>query len=132
MAKDYEYVVFVGESAGASLALAAVAQRPDTSSFVTVCGYNLGADDLSRRYSACYAAFYDSVRQGESVVRTLPPDVLARSLVLYSEADHVVTPEHTRIEGVRSQKLPSYNHAQAIIYCLLFPGRTVFTWRTGS
>lgn len=122
---EEQNLVFVGESAGGSLAILASIKYSSRSRFITVCGYNIGCSGIHKIHDSKHPALRPMVAKVDNKIGSLNPKIRERSRVLYSEIDEYINPIHTFIKEVPMQKLPKLRHAKAIIYCLLSPHKTI-------
>lgn len=114
MYKDDE-IVLVGESAGGPMALLALLKlEPQISQVITICGYNHGADDIEPYRRRNNPAFYAMVRMTDALLPKLTSEIKAKIITVYSRRDHVVAPEHSRIEGSRELALDLKGHTLTI------------------
>lgn len=113
-------IVLVGESAGGAMALLAFARNLErVSRVVTVCGYNHGSADIHAIHRQQKPAFYEASREAEKTIETFSPSARRRITTIYSTADKLVTPDHTRIDGAHEKVLHKNGHLLNIIWILM-------------
>ncbi|MFZ1360525.1 MAG: alpha/beta fold hydrolase, partial [Candidatus Saccharimonadales bacterium] len=81
---DGKQLVFVGESAGGSLAILMAMEYSDRARFVTICGYNHDQASIHQIHQQTHLAFFDLVGEIDKKLAKLPKKVAVQSLVLYS------------------------------------------------
>lgn len=120
-------IVLVGESAGGAMALLAFSRHTkDINSVITICGYNHDADDVNSIHKTRHPAFYELMPVVDTLVATLSPKMRQCITTIYSTRDHVVIPEHSRIDGAKAVILHTPGHFSNITRVLLsrYPFKT--------
>jgi len=113
-------IILVGESAGGAMALLGFAYNLESvSNVITICGYNHGSTDIHEAYRRNKPAFYDTSRDAETALETLSVDSRRRITTIYSLADRVVAPTHSRIDDAHQVILDTKGHLRSIIRVLL-------------
>lgn len=119
-AADGDEIILVGESAGGAMALLVFSRKRDqVSRVVTICGYNHGAESVHPHHKSAHPAFYQLMPIVDDIVEQLPLEDRERITTLYSTRDHIVTPQHSCIEGSREVVLHSPGHLMSIARVLL-------------
>lgn len=108
-------VSLIGESAGGSMAINVAAQLPRPHALITVCGANDPAAPVAPETLAKSPAFDESLRRLRG---SLPLLARPATQVVRAWYDPIVKPQHTRIEGVRTHRLPTVGHMTTITLCL--------------
>jgi len=115
-------IVLIGESASGSVAIALLARDPEAyERVVTLCGYNHGASAVKPHYKKQHPAFDATTRKADQVEETLPAELAAKIVTIYSPTDKVLEPKHTLMPGASVKVLPPFTHGRAIWYGLLRP-----------
>lgn len=119
-AADGDEIVLVGESAGGAMALLAFSRQLDrVSRVVTICGYNHGAESVHPHHKRAHPAFYQLMPIVDGIVVKLPASARERITTIFSTRDHIVTPQHSRIQGASEKVLHSPGHLTTIARVLL-------------
>ena len=117
---DADELILVGESAGGAMALFAFSRNlKRVDRVVTICGYNHGTADVHRYHQQVHPAFYRLMPAVDAIMADFTPADLQRITTLYSTRDHIVTPEHSRIDGAHEQILHTPGHFVTIASRLL-------------
>lgn len=117
-------VSLVGESAGASAALTAYAERSQSiHRVVFVCGKLAHADTIHPVTYQRNPAFKESMEALPDSLAKLPEESRRRIRSIAPLRDRVVPPADTRIAGADHKTIPSVGHSVSIALSL-----TVFSW----
>ena len=108
-------VSLVGESAGASAAMNAYAQRPNGIHRVAhICGKLRGAQNVSGYTYGRNPAFAESMAQLPKSVEQLSSSQMQRVLSVHPLADMSVPVRDTILPGINVRTIPSINHMLSI------------------
>ena len=112
-------VVIMGESAGGSLVLNVYARIPDViHRVVTLCGKNVGPDNVAPRLYTRNRSFQDSMRQVGHSVRSLSLSQRQRITCIYALSDLTVPLADTLIDDCRRLRLWFVGHITTIFFGL--------------
>lgn len=121
-------VVVIGESAGASMAINVVANRPDVDGLVTVCGITNSRAEVSPLIRQKSPAFNEAIGRLGSSLNMLN---LTRVYSVRAVIDSVVPKHSSVITGARQSVAWSVGHLFTITLCLsLYGGYVVYLIRT--
>lgn len=117
-------IILIGESAGASMAVAIHAKRyNELHKTLTVSGKNRHAATVAPRLYRQYVAFQDAMRTIDKTGADLADEARQNFVTLYPLYDDIIPKEDATIPGTRMVRLFSVGHFLTIFLCL-----TVFSW----
>ncbi len=113
-------LALAGESAGGSMVLALYAARKHrVARATTICGKNVGVENIGESYATNNPAFPSSVRAAESALTMLDANDRQRIHTIYSSLDLLVRPRDTLIHGTRATRLFAPSHMGAIVWVMI-------------
>lgn len=116
---DSNHIVLVGESAGGSMALRTMIDRPEAvERVVTICGYNHSGDGVGEYYRKNVPEFYETVLENDRD-RPRLDQLLPRITSIYAKDDSVVDSKYSHIEGAHNISIAGRIHLFAIVRIVL-------------
>lgn len=114
-------VSLVGTSAGASVVVAAYAERKDkVSGAVCICGKINRPESVNPKYFVVNPAFKDSLAAAQQALQQLSTKDRRRILSLHPLWDELVPVADTIIPGTKERVIPSVGHGLSIFCALTF------------
>lgn len=124
--REQQSIILVGESAGASMALAALARHGEMIvGVITSCGKNRGVATVRESIFRKHKAFKHSLTESQEAIDSFSTDELNKILVVYSSLDRTVRPADTLIQGTKSIDLKTPGHLKPILYMLFIKYRNI-------
>lgn len=120
-------IVVIGESAGASMALAVYAKRPnDLYKVMTICGKNNNPESVSPALYAQHVAFREAMQAAERAVTKLTSNERRQFVSFYPIYDEIIPFKEATIPDCKVMRLMSAGHFLTIFLALtLFSGYIV-------
>lgn len=117
-------VILIGESAGASMVVAAHAKKYTAlHKSVTICGKVNNAASVADRYYRRNAAFREAIHEADTAITTLPQLARQKFISFYPLYDEVVSLKDATLPGAGATRLFSVGHLLTIFLALtLFSG----------
>jgi pimeloyl-ACP methyl ester carboxylesterase len=110
-------VSLVGISAGASVVLAAYAQRPELNGVVCICGKIQNPGNIKSSTYAINPDFKESMRRVQTNLELLNRKSLLKNVMsMYALRDRTVPPEDARIKGAAEKIVPGWDHGSGIFF----------------
>lgn len=125
--KEGKHVSIIGESAGASIATQALAQRGDKlTAVILLCGKSKQSEKIGSAYTNVNPALKEAVTASEAAIASFTEDQKAKVLNLHPFFDSIVPVAETKIAGVRDSTMPVIGHVPGIVFGLtVWSGRIV-------
>jgi hypothetical protein len=118
-------VALIGESAGATAVIQALAQRTDElRAVILLCGKSQFPERVAPARYHLNPAFKDALILSAAAVSKLTTEQKAKMLNLHPLIDMVVPVSETKISGVKDSYMPSVGHAFSIFFANIF-----WNWR---
>jgi hypothetical protein len=131
-AKGYA-VSLVASSAGASLALLALRQRPDLQAVVTICAFLRDPQVAPEILYATNPALKVSIQRFRTIEPHINPAMRAKVLSVEPLEDHLVPVGDMHITGTTIEQIPVHGHLRGIFAALTFFRRRLIRFiRRGS
>lgn len=119
-------VALVGASAGASVAILGLIERPDKIIGVaTICGQLLGTKALHGPAAKANPRFRQALARMQDGTDSLSDEIRQRILTLRPKADAIVPPEEATLPGGVDYRMPISGHLLGIGFGILFEGRRI-------
>ncbi len=124
--EDGHEVLLVGASAGASVAVAAYADRTDkVIGVVSICGQLRGDEKVLDTALDINPRFRESLQQMETCLSRLDDTERKRIITYRPLVDLVVSPQAASLQGACNQRIPVVGHLLGITYVVFWARLTI-------
>lgn len=114
-------VSLVASSAGASMAIHALAERPDKlQRVITICGKLRRPETVNDHYRLGFPPFFESISSLGDSLKKIDKSTLHKVVNIRPIYDNVVDVEDMGIDGCRSYRIATRGHAMSISLALTF------------